>query len=479
MTIHILYPKFTRIDKGNNNVPFSGVPSTLFTHRTIDKHPEHTYVIHPYETAEATFLPLPGDRILCLGEDWLERLFGHRNINKVRGYRLYYRGIPVIVTYTHMDCWDAWGDLEEGGKEQADKGNDKDAAPTKRANYLFWVLSDFEKLLRDPRPHPKPITRIKPSMAYVVKWIDGIPSEALVSLDIETRPHDNCLDCIGIGRKINATAIETLVVPQYHYTDKLAYTLKETAQFWRALYKLLLRTDITIVGQNIAFDIAVLHHYYKLPLPDRVFDTMLFMHRHYPLADKSLSHVISYYTDAMENHKGEFCPNLSQATETQLFAYNGKDVYWTLEAANRQIELMATMPPPFARAISDAMEAQRTTMLMSFTGMHVDVAALNKRKSELEYKAAAWTRIIRKLTGIHDFNPSSSKQCADYFYKELGYDIPAFTESGAPQMDEKALYDIQLKQDNPLFPLIIAARGAEKEISTLNFKPYKKHISAL
>ena len=452
------------------------MPSTLFTHRTIDRFPNFEYEIHPFETSVIPFEP--GSKFLCLGEDWLERLFGHRNLNKVRGYRLYYKGIPTMATYTHMDCWDTWGSGEDDDDDDK-KGNDKDASPTKRSNYLFWAMQDFEKLLTPPRPHAKYIGRIAPKMQYIVDWINAIPTNSQISLDIENRQQDNILDCIGLGRLVSASSIEVLVVPFYRFNDRLAYTTREITQFWHAMYKLLLRRDITIVGQNLAFDLSILHHYYRLPLPDRVYDTMLFMHRHWPLADKSLSHVISYYTDAMENHKGDFCPNITQSNETQLFAYNGKDVYWTLEAARRQQELAATMSPAFQQCIADAMEAQRTTLLMTFTGMLVNKTKLEKRCSKLQIKAAALQRICEKLTGIIGFNPGAAKQCADFFYKELGYEITNYTESGAPQMDEETMYELQLKQDNPLFPLIVAYRGTAKQNSTLHFKPYIKHNAAL
>jgi len=116
---------------------------------------------------------------------------------------------------------------------------------------------------------------------------------------------------------------------------------------------------------------------------------------------------------------------------------------------------------------------------MTFTGMLVNKTKLEKRCSKLQIKAAALQRICEKLTGIIGFNPGAAKQCADFFYKELGYEITNYTESGAPQMDEETMYELQLKQDNPLFPLIVAYRGTAKQNSTLHFKPYIKHNAAL
>jgi len=47
------------------------------------------------------------------------------------------------------------------------------------------------------------------------------------------------------------------------------------------------------------------------------------------------------------------------------------------------------------------------------------------------------------------------------------------TETGAPKFDADQMYDLQLKQDNPLFALIIAAKESDKQLSSLNFIGYE------
>ena len=113
---------------------------------------------------------------------------------------------------------------------------------------------------------------------------------------------------------------------------------------------------------------------------------------------------------------------------------------------------------------------------MSFTGIMIDEAALARKKEELTLKTAQLLRIIRILIGNPEFNPNSTQQIAAYFYDTLTYEPPALTDSGAPAADEKSLLKLQLKQTNPLIPLIIAYKGAAKELSTLNFTPYARSI---
>lgn len=114
---------------------------------------------------------------------------------------------------------------------------------------------------------------------------------------------------------------------------------------------------------------------------------------------------------------------------------------------------------------------------MSFTGLTIDVAKLEEKKESLSLKAAQLLRVIRILTGKPDFNPGSGKQIAEWFYDFLTYEPPAYTDADAPATDEKSLLKLQLKQPNPLIPLILAYKATTKERSMLDFKPYEKQTS--
>ena len=185
--------------------------------------------------------------------------------------------------------------------------------------------------------------------------------------------------------------------------------------------------------------------------------------------DKSLAHAISQYTDAGENHKGNFCPNTSQANFGQLLKYNSDDVYWTGEVALRQRANTAR-----AADYAQVNDSQYVCLIMSFTGIVIDEDTHAKEIARLTLKAEQLQRVIRILTNRPEFNPNSGAQIADYFYTHLTYEPPSLTDSGAPATDEKSLLKLQLKQPNPIIPLILAYKETSKELSTLNFKPYEK-----
>lgn len=484
----VLYPPRNYYDSYNHTIWAAGC-GAMIKHRTIDTLSPDEWTVRVQEiTTGLNVHQLPPDTHLwCLGPEWLKLLINDSAIDKHRGYRLSVAGRPMIASYKPIDCWQlkklAPGEKEAKPEAGAgsfdsvfDDGDDdsasdgKDVAATARKNYLFWTLADFAKLLRPPiKPLPA-TTHTCMSPHDMARILLDIPKNFKLFIDIETRYGDHILDCIGFGWiKPSDGSIFACSVP-FYYGDTLADTPAAYARFWKALYLTFSRPDITIVGHNLAFDLFMLHHYYHLPLPARIFDTMLFMHRHHTGVDKSLSHAMSYYTDLSRNHKGDYVMNTSRDRYLQLAAYNCLDNIGTIEVWRGQ-QRAAAANPALARAAEDANVTQVLSFKMSFTGILVDTRVQAEKISRAELLLSNLARIINILVG-REFNAASSKQCADYFFRELNYPVLELTETGLPKMDTKNLYQLQLEQPNPLLPLIIEYREQQKELSMLKFEPY-------
>jgi len=468
MHITVLYGAYSRYDLAQTpHATFSGSPGAMFRHRTIDLNPECTFDIRVVGTADMARPFDPLTRFLALGKPALKFIQpDDDDLNKNRGLILTGPGYrPAIATYLPIDCWD-FKQVEDDEDEDDDKEDANDVGPTSRANYLHWALHDYRKLLRIPWPLP-PETEapafIAPPMPRVISWLDKLHNTHVV-IDIETRRQDHSLDCIGF-RAFGAT----VVVPIYRHNNTLFYTPLETAQFWRALCQLFLRKDVVIVGHNLGFDIAVLCLKYHLPLPPVLHDTMLAMHREYPQLEKSLSHALPVYTLATRNHKADIAVNTNKVNFDRLLNYNGNDVLWT-ERIYLEQKRRATLDAALAHAIEVANRTLRATMMISLTGTVIDLRERERQIQLSLLKAQEYTRIIRILTGIPTFNPCSPQQVAGYFYTKLQYPCEDFTESGAMASGTKTLYKLQVKQPNPLIPLIVAAREQSKAHSALEFR---------
>lgn len=467
----VLYPRRGTRDL-IHDAPFSGHDGAFFKERTLDGLPAGwTYNIVEHGTplrdnADTT-------HYLALGSDWLPNIDIKEPLNKIRGYRLSLFKKPLMVTYSPADCWEFKDDADEDKED--DKTNEKDIGATRRINFLFWALRDFAKLQRPPRSPRPHYEEINWHPLLAAKWLEGLPADTYLYIDIETRRNDHILDCIGFGIIKKDGTIFSAAVAIYANMD-LAWPLHMIARFWRALYNVFRREDITLVGHNLQFDICILHHYYHLPLPYKVYDTMIAMHREFPDMDKSLSHAISEYTDADRNHKGDIVINLSRKQLMTLMAYNCQDIRWTAEVHIGQRERQLASAN-LMNSVALANDMQVLSFIMSFTGICVDVAVKNKRIAELTKQIAALERIIRVLVDNREFNPNSTHQVSKYFHDTLGYPAAGRTPTGAPQLNEKNMYKLQISQPNPLVPLIIKYKQLVKELSGLKYVKYERCVT--
>jgi hypothetical protein len=470
----IIYGGLSRYDQANGDKPFSGTAGDFFIHRTFDIEPKPSAIdIRVAGTADMTRPYTPGSRFLLLGTEALRFLGQDDNLPKQRGLILTSPiGTPAVATFHPIDCWDLKS-YEDTGDAVDDKTESKDVGPTSRANFIHWAILDYRRLMSVPWPLPvvRPsVPYIAPAAKFVVGFLSSISNTHAV-LDIETRRQDHSLDCIGV-RALG----HTVVIPFYRHTNQLFYTPAETAAIYRALYTLLLNPTVTIVGHNLGFDLSVLSFKYNLPLPSHLFDTMLHMHREFPLLEKSLSHALSQYTHATRNHKADSAPNNSGDNFLRLMNYNANDVFYTEQVYLEQLRRIA-LDADLADATMWANRTLRTTLIMSMTGVRIDVAERDKQVAAQELIAAQYLRCLRILIGDPLFNPESPQQCARFFYEQLRYPVEDITESGAAATGTKTLYKLQLKQPNPTIPLIIAAREAATAAGLLRFRMKQHHVN--
>jgi DNA polymerase I-like protein with 3'-5' exonuclease and polymerase domains len=68
--------------------------------------------------------------------------------------------------------------------------------------------------------------------------------------------------------------------------------------------------------------------------------------------------------------------------------------------------------------------------------------------------------------------PSSNPQCVKYFHDMLGYKVVARSvKTGGPSLDEKSMYKLALRQNNPVIDFILKYRQTQKETSAMKFIP--------
>ena len=405
-----------------------------------------------------------GNKILILGPDAFKVLFPGFSLEKTRATLLSWRGTPCCATFHPQNA----EDLKVYGHdtEDDDSGSD-DETLTQRSNYRFWIRSDVRKFLAPiESPSRKFDHVVAPSLADFLHLTEPfLKGGHTIYIDIETDPEDWSLNCIGIAFDDS----RIYVLPIYDYANKLQYG---------QAYKLFARLSIllarnTIVAHNAQFDLFMLARFFRVLFNWKIFDTMIAHHRLFPETEKSLGHVISYWT-WLPYHKDQNIFRPRNASEQfQLYRYNALDVY-AMREVHKKILAFLNAHPERQNAVESGNRCVYPYLCASMEGIEVDdmrrINALVKAKKTLNQ----WLRIAKILKGDKAFNPNSTKQCVDYFHGKLKYKVMGYTKSGEIGLDSKNMYKLRIAYPNPLLDLVIMYRFLVKEKSGLEFVPYEK-----
>jgi len=425
---------------------------------------------------------LPGTKvILCLGEEALQQ-FCMNPGNKPGAHLDNYRGTPVIhgdkiiiATFAPQDAFDRRDyETDEEETDTDTGGSEKGHQKTKRRNHKFWLYQDTRKATRILRtgltPSPNFDYQYSTNAGTICRVLESTKAGKLF-IDIETDRHQN-LTCFGFGflpsdGTSGAAPTTIYVVPWKRWTGQLNYNPHEAASILRSLC--ICFRDNVVISHNGMFDWFVLAYKYKIPFPRNLYDTMVSWHRCYPEIEKSLGHLISYFTDcAYHKSDGVFDPKSPQQ-ETQLWTYNGKDVsrmmlvYEGLQHEIKRLKCEAS--------VEQANRSIRPYLTMQFKGLRIDTAKFISKFDETERRANALERCLHIITR-RELNPRSSQQVCQYLYEDLGFKCPNEEEP----TNEKTLLKLLLKHNIPSIKLILAIRGEKKLASSLKFRLWNSDI---
>lgn len=383
----------------------------------------------------------------------------YRLLHDPPGYTGIILGRPALPAFFPQDCLD-FKNLRGNDAEIDEATSDRDtkeSTPTRAKNWRFWNYWHIRKfLLAGSRELQRLDARCYPRVDEVCKALDA--ENDLLYLDIETSRVHRSLSCIGVA---TAQSFPTVyVVPVYLSSGSLAY--REFHKFYRSLSLCLSRTEVVI--HNSMFDLTVLHGFYKTCLPSRVYDTMVAQHRCFPEAEKSLAHAISCWT-GQPYHKDTSTEVYNHEGEKDLWMYNARDVYNLKLIRDAQLE-HAKSDEGLMASINQGNASIVPYLTTSLTGLRLDSLKLATVHAKLERHKNLYQKIASILVG-KPFNPGSTKQCASFFHDTLHYGVVSKTSAGAPALGSKQLYQLQLKHNNPLIPVVLKYREAAKDASSL------------
>ena len=303
--------------------------------------------------------------------------------------------------------------------------------------------------------------------AELDKWLKNLKESGIFALDTETTDIDYMkADLVGIS--FCCEIGKAAYVPLTHKYENSPEQLSRDEVLLR-LGKLLENPEITIVGQNIKYDLSVLAKF-GLEVSAKIEDTMLqsyvlnsvaSRHNMDDLASKYLNITTTSFEDIAGKGAKQITFDSVDIKTASDYASEDADItfrlyqYFTnkLQAEPKLKVIYEEVELPLLRNLS---KLERKGVLIDEKLLMEQSLALKDKIDELEKKAFV-------LAG-EQFNLGSPKQLIKILYENLGLPVLKKTPKGQPSTAESALQE--LAYSYPLPKLIIEYRALSKLKST-------------
>lgn len=299
-------------------------------------------------------------------------------------------------------------------------------------------------------------TQTKDPSIIVAKTISDITDfsyTTLLGVDIETT------ETRDISSIAFASNERVLVVP--FIVDGTDYwPIQEETQAWKEVSKIL-KSDSDKVFHNFIFDTMMLS-YHGLEVCGKVHDTMIQAHLLNPELPKGLGDTgrLYFYEPSWKGYN-EW---KDVKDYNRFWRYNALDAYYTRRLFYLQEE--ALVKSHQCDLYNDLLQPlTEPVFAMCCRGWRID-ESLNSFKEEQEKDVNRIIGLMREIAAVYKqpkLNPASPKQLQTLF-AEMGFKVP--TKKGKKTTDEDAIIKMALKEDHPIFKLLLEHRAKSKMLGT-------------
>ncbi len=321
----------------------------------------------------------------------------------------------------------------------------------------------------------KPMAAVKAKSHYTtiltkdefVLWLSKLKQAPLFAFDTETDNVD-AMQANLVGLSMAVSAGSAVYIPLAHDYPHAPAQL-DKAYVLEALSAILQDPNKTIIGQNLKYDINVLHNA-GIELKGPFFDTMLESYvlnganqRHdlESLALKYLDHKAISFAELAG--KGAKKISFNQVPIDQAAAYAAEDadltwqlhhILWPQITANKALEkVFNDIEMPLMPVLA---QMEYAGILIDSELLHAQSAVLSKRLKELE------DEVYQQAGAV--FNIASPLQVQEILYEKLGLPILKKTPTGQPSTSETVLQELA---ETYLLPqLLLEYRSLSKLKST-------------
>ena len=335
-------------------------------------------------------------------------------------------------------------------------------AATLHGTYLwqYMIISDLEKAriqaeFPDVR-HPKRNLILEPSLSDVLDFLNDCTKAGRVATDLEVINHQ--VSCFSLCHDPS----EAMTVPLRKVDQSSYWTEEQEMELWRAYAKIMGDEKVDKINQNIiGFDAPFLLQQNHIVTRGFQGDTMIAQHVLYPDFPKGLDFICSVHTnEPYYKDEGKMWKGMGGDIE-QFWRYCAKDAAVALEAWDKLSQEMTE--GDYWTTYEMTASLAEPLNFMTIFGLKIDTDNMAKLNKKLQEELTDLEESLAEVAD-YEFNPTSPKQCAEYFYNNKGI-APYKNRTGGITTDDKAMARILRRYHFPEAGLVQQIRKLRKLIS--------------
>ena len=282
--------------------------------------------------------------------------------------------------------------------------------------------------------------------------------------DIEV--YNKHISCMSFGYRGILQAIG-ICIPFYdaEASSRARWTTEQEAELWQLIAELLQNPENTIIGQNYIFDMSVLTLRNGILPTAKIEDTMVAHSIINPDTPKGLDYLCSVYTNIPYYKEDRKLWNKLDEAQDRFWEYSAKDALATLLVWEELVDDLES-DPMHMRTYRSTMDLYPLLMYIQQGGIKIDLERLELLKVETEQEHDAKLQELTEASD-YEFNPGSSKQCAEYFYSHKGLRPYTNRKTGNPTTDDDALRRLIIRDNLHEARIVQECRSLRKFAGTL------------
>lgn len=316
--------------------------------------------------------------------------------------------------------------------------------------------------LKNPSQHKFTIVYTKEDLDEL---ITSLEKYSAFVIDVETTSLD-CMQAELVGIAFAFKELHGYYLPLQHDEDTQTVSINQAIS---KLKPLLAKTNLTVIGHNLKYDMNVLHKY-DLSIQANIFDTMVASYvlnttnsRHDldTLALKWLNHTTITFSDVAGTGKTQKTFNQIPIDEAGKYAAEDASVTFALyQCFSNQMQSNS-----WSNDVCQDLDFPLVKVLSSIetNGVQIDDKMLSEQSANLGLQITELVVKAHALVG-YEFNLSSPKQLQKILYDELQIPVIKKTPKGQPSTAEGVLAELALSYELP--QIILTYRQLSKLKST-------------